>query len=110
INGCSHFTLPSPPAENKPIPIGPLNSISKGLLVDEHDHPVGKGQDGELLVHSPTMMRGYWNRPDLDEKVLCALEDGEIFYRTGDLVRECPDGNLLFLGRIDRQVKIRGYR
>jgi acyl-CoA synthetase (AMP-forming)/AMP-acid ligase II len=69
---------------------------------------------GELLVRTPTMMRGYWGRPDLTErgfyrrKALGYLED--TFYRTGDLVRELPDGELQFLGRKDRQVKIRGYR
>jgi surfactin family lipopeptide synthetase A len=31
-------------------------------------------------------------------------------YRTGDLVKQLPDGNLLYMGRVDRQVKLRGYR
>jgi amino acid adenylation domain-containing protein len=31
-------------------------------------------------------------------------------YLTGDLSRWLPDGNIEFLGRIDRQVKIRGFR
>ncbi len=32
------------------------------------------------------------------------------FYRTGDRVCLLPDGNLRFMGRLDRQVKIRGFR
>ena len=31
-------------------------------------------------------------------------------YHTGDLVRWLPNGELEYLGRMDRQVKIRGYR
>ena len=36
--------------------------------------------------------------------------EGKRYYRTGDRVSLAPDGNYLFLGRLDRQVKRRGFR
>ena len=72
------------------------------------------GEPGELLVRTPTMMRGYWGRPDLDSRVFWKhqvvghFED--VYLRTGDLVRRREDGLLEFHGRKDRQIKARGYR
>jgi hypothetical protein len=68
---------------------------------------------GELYLAGPTMARGYHGRPDLTAAAF--LPDplgppGSRRYRTGDLVRLRPDGELEFLGRVDRQVKIRGHR
>ena len=37
-------------------------------------------------------------------------EVGGRVYRTGDLVRRGEEGELRYVGRIDRQVKVRGYR
>jgi acyl-coenzyme A synthetase/AMP-(fatty) acid ligase len=72
------------------------------------------GEAGELLVRAPTLMQGYWGRPDLEERAFYRRQVtgsyAHVFHRTGDLVREGADGALVFLGRKDRQVKARGYR
>jgi len=64
---------------------------------------------GELLAGGDSLMRGYWNRPEDTQRAFVTLE-GTRYYRTGDRVSRAPDGNCIFLGRLDRQMKRRGFR
>lgn len=72
------------------------------------------GRTGELIVRSPTVMRGYWQRPELNARVFLdrpgAGGVADRWLRTGDLALEGADGLLRFVGRKDRQIKTRGYR
>lgn len=115
VNQCTAYEIPLiGEGDEAPIPIGRIWFNADGLIVDENDDPVSPGEVGELLVRAPTMMQGYWNRPDLNKKAFYFhKKDGGVshrYYRTGDLVQEPINGELEFLGRKDRQVKIRGYR
>jgi acyl-coenzyme A synthetase/AMP-(fatty) acid ligase len=58
------------------------------------------------------MAWGYLNRPDLTAERFIdnPFSPGEKIYRTGDLAKLKPDGDIVYLGRIDHQVKVRGYR
>jgi acyl-CoA synthetase (AMP-forming)/AMP-acid ligase II len=58
---------------------------------------------GEIIVRSPTMMRGYWRN---DEATRAAI-DAHGFFRTGDLGRVDADGNLHLAGRT-KEMYIRG--
>lgn len=114
INGCSHFTVPGDFKVGDPIPIGPIANIAESLIIDSNDDLVSAHEIGELLVKTPTMMRGYWSRPDLNSRVFCNPEqdphDNAKYFRTGDLVHRDEHGNMYFVGRKDRQIKVRGYR
>ncbi|MGB0521651.1 MAG: amino acid adenylation domain-containing protein [Flammeovirgaceae bacterium] len=72
------------------------------------------GVPGELHIGGIQVARGYVKRPELTaEKFIdnpLDPSDSHKLYKTGDLVSWLPDGNLVYLGRIDHQVKIRGYR
>ena len=114
-NGCTYYNVPALGADaNEPVPIGRACPNVELLIVDADDQPVPAGEAGELLVRSPTMMQGYWQRPDLNSKAFYrrpVFENySDYFYRTGDLVRRAGDGELHFIGRKDRQIKVRGYR
>lgn len=66
-------------------------------------------EDGELCIAGPHVMRGYLNRPDLNETRML-VRDGHRGFRTGDLGSETEDGILFCHGRIDDQIKLHGYR
>ena len=115
VNGITFSPVPELPEDSDaPIPIGRGFANVELLVVDENDVPVKEHEAGELLARTPTMMKGYWRRSDLDDNAFwtrpAAGGYDEVFHRTGDLVRRGAGGVLEFLGRKDRQVKVRGYR
>jgi amino acid adenylation domain-containing protein len=114
VNGCTHYTIDELDADAPSIPIGRISQVAEALVVDAQDRPVTPGEQGELLIRSPTMMQGYWRAPALNEKAFFENNEIEgyrqIYYRTGDIVEQRSDGNFMFLGRKDRQIKVRGYR
>jgi amino acid adenylation domain-containing protein len=117
VNQCTYYHLPPPagwPPDLQSIPLGVIWDNSEGLILDADDRPAAPGELGELVVRTPTMMRGYWGRPELNQRAFFRRElfpdYVDTFYRTGDLVRQRDDGQLEFFGRKDHQVKVRGYR
>jgi len=100
--------------DDRPPPIGrPISNVQVYVL-DGHMNPLPVGVSGELCIGGAGLARGYHRRTELTTERFVAnpfQEDPKArLYRTGDLCRWLPDGNLEFLGRIDRQVKIRGFR
>ncbi|HZF09202.1 MAG TPA: amino acid adenylation domain-containing protein, partial [Thermoanaerobaculia bacterium] len=95
----------------------PLSDLVLHLL-DGGGRPVPIGVPGEIHVGGAGVARGYLARPALTAErfVPDPFAGGNIgggglrLYRSGDLARWRADGDLEYLGRIDRQVKVRGYR
>ncbi len=99
---------------SKTVPIGRPIANTQVYILDRHQQPVPIGVPGELHIGGASLARGYLNRPELTaEKFIFNPFNDKIstrLYKTGDLVRYLSDGNIEFLGRLDRQVKIRGFR
>ncbi len=94
------------------LPIGYAAEDTKVLLLNELGEEVATGTIGEIVVQSPYLALGYWQRPDLDARSFIPDPSNvtQRLYRTGDLGKMSPDGCLMNLGRKDFQIKIRGYR
>ena len=98
-------------------PIGRPVGNTRVVIVGPCGEIVPLGAAGELCISGAGLARGYLGRPDLTAERFTPYpladssgEPGARVYRTGDRVRFLPDGQLEFLGRLDRQVKIRGVR
>tara|TARA_B100001559_G_scaffold88769_1_gene74167 strand:- start:498 stop:2411 length:1914 start_codon:yes stop_codon:yes gene_type:complete len=65
---------------------------------DDPDRP----DEGEIIVHGPNVMKGYWNNEKATKEVI--IEPG--VFRTGDLGKLSKDGYLAITGRVKSQFKL----
>ena len=82
------------------------------VVVDSTGNPVPPYFPGELWIGGGGVCRGYLNNEELTAErfvVNTKIINGKL-YKTGDLVRIIKNGELEYIGRIDKQIKIRGYR
>ncbi|MDZ7960513.1 MAG: amino acid adenylation domain-containing protein [Aulosira sp. DedQUE10] len=111
----SYYLVQELPESARSIPIGRPITNTQIYLLDVNLQSVPVGVAGELYIGGDGLAREYLNRPELTAEFFITVpETGFIpearLYKTGDLARYLIDGNIEFLGRIDRQVKIRGFR
>lgn len=109
--GCIFYEIDN--TDNTIIPIGRPIPNARIMVVDENNRITPKGVPGELLLGGLPLAKGYLQAEKTREKFISNPETGDTedrWYRTGDLVRWSPEGQLLFMGRIDNQLKLRGYR
>jgi long-chain acyl-CoA synthetase len=66
------------------------------------------GEVGELILHGPNIMQGYWKRPEETKEAIIDI-DGEKWLRTGDLVRMDEEGYFHFFDRKRDLIKYKGY-
>jgi amino acid adenylation domain-containing protein len=105
------FDPSNPESTNSLVPIGKAFEGLATCIVDDKLMEVDSGNTGELCLGGAQVAGGYWKDAERSKEKFVELPGQRgTWYRTGDLARELPDGNLVFLGRIDNQIKIAGHR
>lgn len=73
------------------------------------DEELPFGEEGEVLLAGPTVMREYIHHPEETAKTLRRHEDGLTWVYTGDLGYMDEEGFTFFKGRIKRMIISSGY-
>jgi 4-coumarate--CoA ligase len=66
----------------------------------------GPGEEGELWVRGPQVMKGYLNNPE----ATAACLDAEGWLRTGDIAQFDADGYLFIRDRLKELIKVKGFQ
>ncbi|MBX7501212.1 long-chain fatty acid--CoA ligase [Qipengyuania sp. YG27] len=91
--------------------IGQVVARTEVLLLDKEDPTVivPDGVPGELALHGPQMMQGYWNRPEATKEVFVEHR-GKRWLRTGDVATLDEDGFLEIVDRIKDMIAVGGFK
>ncbi|MDP8970293.1 MAG: long-chain fatty acid--CoA ligase [Actinomycetota bacterium] len=72
--------------------------------LDDPTKPAAADEPGELIIHGPQVMKGYWGRP---EETAGALRDGWLL--TGDIARMDEEGYFAIVDRKKDMILAGGY-
>ncbi|WP_108649568.1 AMP-binding protein [Dongshaea marina] len=93
----------------KPVTLGKALSGSEICILDRNNLPVSDGEVGEICIVGKGVARGYLHNEELNAQRFFDSDKGR-GHRTGDLGKFNLDGDLIYMGRMDRQIKIHGVR
>ena len=79
------------------------------IVVPGTDKELPYGQEGEILLSGPTVMKEYMNHPEETAKTLQTHCDGLTWVYTGDLGIMDEQGFVYFKGRAKRMIITSGY-
>ena len=104
------LTETAAPILSNPLPPGERRTGSPGIAIgneviiaDDEQSEVARGNEGEVLVRGPNVMKGYFRNPEATAQAL--TPDG--WLRTGDLGRMDEAGYVFITGRL-KELIIKG--
>jgi acyl-CoA synthetase (AMP-forming)/AMP-acid ligase II len=107
LSPVSHKSRLARVEETPPGSVGALIPNTEARLVDpESGEDAAEGEEGEIWVRGPQVMKGYLNNPEATAETLVA--DG--WLRTGDIGRVDEDGFFFIVDRLKELIKYKGYQ
>ncbi len=98
-----HMFISNRPGEARPGSCGREVPGYKARIVAESSDEAKEGEIGNLWVAGASRMAGYWEKPELNARVL-----RDDWYVTGDQFYRDPDGFFHYCGRADDMLKVSG--
>ena len=103
----THF---NPPDRPKLQCLGiPSFDVDARIIDIETLRELGLGEQGEVVVNGPQVMKRYWNRSEETEEAFIIL-DGKRFFRTGDIAKCDEDGYFFIVDRVKRMINAAGFK
>jgi len=100
----------NPPHRPKPQCLGiPVFDVDARIVDPDTLRELPPGESGEIVVHGPQVMQGYWNNPEATASSFIEI-DGKRFLRTGDLALVDEDGYFFMTDRLKRMINASGYK
>ena len=106
LTECSPFATYSASAAESGRAVGrPIDGVEVRIASIEGDRWAMPGEEGEIAIRGPNVMRGYWRRPDLTAR---ALRGG--WLRTGDVGTMDAQGEVHLIDRVDDVINVAGFK
>ncbi|MER6997555.1 4-coumarate--CoA ligase family protein [Streptomyces sp. NPDC000410] len=93
---------PPPGAVGKLLPGTEMRLLS----LDGAGKDAGPGEEGEVAIRGPQVMKGYLNRPDATADMI----DADGWVHTGDIGRVDDEGWLFVVDRVKELIKYKGFQ
>jgi long-chain acyl-CoA synthetase len=81
----------------------------KVVDLDDPEKEVPAGQEGELCIAGPQIMKGYWNRPDETRDMVRTHPDGIRWLHTGDIAKVDEEGYFQIVDRKKDMIIVSGF-
>ena len=103
-------THANPPDRPKRQCLGiPVFDVDSRIINPTTLQELPRGETGEIVVHGPQVMLGYWRQPKATEDAFIQI-DGKRFLRTGDLAYIDDEGYYFFVDRLKRMINAAGFK